>query len=174
MLKAMLYAILGIFALGMLLFVAGFAGWQLGMMAVAGFVYPVAGKVILLAFASMLVVLIALLLQAMGRGLSIYFRREAVAMRRVSMLQIRQQDARQRLFLEKRQLHYQMHLKRQRLLAANDKKHRSQLFKVISTELQHHAAPGKRKALEKDLKHHHQQSNPQAMLALRAQLPCRS
>lgn len=172
--KATLYAIVGLFAFSMLLFVTGFACWQLGMAGVAAGIYLIAGKIILLAFAAMSVLLVALLLQAIGRGVWVYFRREAVAIRRVSRLKIQQHDAKQRQLLEKRQLYYLAQLKLRRLLAANDKKHRRELFKAISAELHDHTAPGKHKALKKTLKQYYQQADSQAMLALRDKIVCRS
>lgn len=174
MLKSTLYAILGAFGFAMLLFVTGFAGWHLGMAWLTATLYPVAIKIILLASAVMLLVQTGLMLQALYRGLSLYFRRETMAMRRVLMLKILQHDARQRLLLEKRQMRYLTQLKRQRLLADNDKKQSGELYKAISAELQSCMTPESYKTLRNDLKRHHKQSNPQAMLALRDQVLCRS
>lgn len=162
------------FCLAMLMFVAGFAAWQLGLVWLASVLYPLATKIILLAFGVLFLLGVGLLIRVCCRNIVLYFRREAMAMRRVIMLQVRQRDAKQRLMLEKRQIYYLNQLKRQRLLAANNKQHSRELFNAISVELKgHDGLPGGEESLHKSLKQHHSQANPEAMLALRDQVLCR-
>ena len=174
MTKVVLHSVLLGCGLAMLLLLAGFGCWQLGWVWLAGWSYTWAGNLLLLAFVTLLVLAGGLSLRAIYKELAAYFHREARAVRRVLMLQIRKHNARQRLLLEKRQLHYLSQLKRQRLLAANNKKHSRALFKAIAKELQVSVAPDSRKTLQKHLKQHYKQANPQAMLALRDQVLCRS
>ena len=158
----------------MLLFLGGFAGWQLGIAWLTTSLYTLAAKAILLAFALLLLLFVGLMLQTLYQELSLYFRREAIALRRVAMLQMREHEARLRFLLERRQIHYLNQLKRQRLLVADDKKHSGELFKAINSELKHYMAPTNYKAVHKELKQHHKQANSQAMLELRKQVLCQS
>ena len=148
--KILLHGALMAFCLAMLMFVAGFAAWQLGLVWVASVLYPLATKIILLAFGVLFLLGVGLLIRVCCRNIVHYFRREAMAMRRVIMLQVRQRDAKQRLMLEKRQIYYLNQLKRQRLLAANNKQHSRELFNAISAELKGHGLPGGDKSLHKD------------------------
>lgn len=174
MLENILHGILLVFGSAMLLFLAGFAGWQFGMSWVAAGLYALAAKIIWLAFILLSLLHTGWVLRAFWQGLLHYFHGESMALRRVAMLQIRQRNAGQRLLLERLQLHYQSQIKRQRLLAADDKKQNADLFKAISAELCQYSTPVGYKALRKELRQHHKQANPQAMLALRAQVLCQS
>jgi len=158
----------------MLLFLTGFVGWQFGLAWMVTGLYLLAAKATLLAFALLLLLLASLSLQAVYQGLSQYFGRETIALRRVTMLQMRHHDAGLRFLLERRQTQYLNQLKRQRLLIADDKKHSTELFKSINTELKHYMTPVNYKAVRKELKQHHKQANSEAMLALRKQVLCRS
>jgi len=178
LLKAMAGNILQValltFGSAIMLFLTGFACWQLGMAWLATGFYTLAAKVTLLAFALLLLLLGGLMLQALYQGVALYFRRETIALRRVAMLQMRHHDAKQRFFLEKRQIYYLNQLKRQRLLVADDKKYSGELFKAINTELKHCMVSINYKAARKELKQYHKQANSQAMLELRKQVLCRS
>lgn len=169
-----LHGILLTFGSGILLLLAGFAGWQFGLVWLATGLYALAAKAILLAFSLLLLLQVGLMLQTFYQWVSLYFRRETTALRRLATLQMRRRDARQRFMLERRQIYYLNHLKRQRLLAADDKKHSVELFKVINAELKHCMAPTYYKAVHKELKQHHKQADSRAMLALRKQVLCRS
>lgn len=169
-----LRGILLTFASALLLFLAGFAGWQFGLVWLAAGLYALASKAILLAFLLMLLLQTGLMLLALYRGLSQYFRREAMAWRRVAMLQKRHRDASQRFLLERSQAYYMAELKRQRLLSADDKKHSVELFKAIDAELKKHTTAVEYKSVRKELKQHRKQADLQAMLALREQVLCQS
>lgn len=174
MFNNILHGILLAFGSAILLFLAGFAGWQFGMIWLAAGLYALAAKIIWLAFALLLILHAGWVLQAFWKGVLHYFRREAMALRRIAMLQIHQRNARQRLLLEKRQVQYLSRIQRQRLMAADDKKQSSDLFKVINAELRQCSTPVSYKALRKELKQHRKQADSQAMLALREQVRCQS
>lgn len=174
MTKIVLYAVLLSCSLAMLLLIAGFTSWQLGWFVWAGWFYPLAGKVLLSAFLLLLMLGCGLFMQALYAELAVYFRLDAMAFRRVATLLRQQHDARQRLLLEKSQIRYLYELKRQRLLAADNKKHSRALFKAVSAELRQSVEPDSFKSLQKHLRRHCKQANPQAMLALRDQVICRS
>ena len=156
------------------LFLGGFAGWQFGVGWLATGLYALAANAILLAFSLLLLLQIGLIMQALYQGISIFFRKETMALRRVLLLQMRHHDAKLRFLLEKRQLCYLNELKRQRLLVADDKKQNDELYKAINAELKHNMAPMNYKTVRKELKQHYKQANLQAMLALRKQVLCRS
>lgn len=172
MFKKILHAILLAFGGAMLLFIAGFAGWQLGLAWLAAGLYALAARILWLAFGALAVLQIVWVLLAVWRGVAQYFRREAMALRRVVMLQICRRDAGQRQLLEIRQMHYRSQLKRQRLLIANDKKHSGELFDAINGELRGATSPATYKALRKTLKQHYKRADAQAMLALRERVLC--
>lgn len=174
MFKNILLGILLTFGCAILLFLAGFAGWRFGVIWLAGGLYALATKIICLAFVLLLLLHAVWMFQAVWQGVLHYFRGEAMALRRVAMLQICQRNARQRITLEKRQLHYLNQIKRQRLLMADDKKQSSDLFKVISAELQQYSTSRNYKILRKELKQHRKQADPQAMLALRERALCQA
>ncbi|MGY6277347.1 hypothetical protein [Methylomonas sp. MgM2] len=162
------------FATAVTLLLMGFTVWQFGMVWLATGLYTVAAKAILLAFALLLLLHVGLILQGFYQGVALYFRREAIALRRAAMLQIRQHDLRQRFLLEKRQLHYLSQLKRQRLLFTDDRKHNVELFRAINAEFKCCLEPMNYKTVRKELIHHHKQANTHAMLALRKQVLCQS
>ncbi|MCK9607311.1 MAG: hypothetical protein M0R33_12790 [Methylomonas sp.] len=174
MTKIVLYAVLFTCSLAMLLLTVGFSCWQLGWFNWASWFYPLAGKIILSAFLLLLMLGCGLFIHALYVELAVYFRWDAVALRRVAMLRQLHSDARQRLLVEKSQIHYLYELKRQRLLIADNKKHSRALFKAVSAELQQSVEPDSFKSLQKHLKQHRNQANPQAILALRDQVLCRS
>ncbi len=169
-----LRGILLTFGGALLLFLAGFAGWQFGLAWLAAGLYALAAKAILLAFLLMFLFQTGQMLQALYQGLSRYFRREAMAWRRVAMLQKRHHDARQRYALERSQAYYMAELKRQRLRSADDKKHSVALFKAIDAELKKHTTAESYKSMRKQLKQYCKQADLQAMLALRERVLCQS
>lgn len=174
MFKKILHAILLAFGGAMLLFIAGFAGWQLGLAWLATGLYALAARILWLAFGALAVLQSVWVLLAVWRGVAQYFRREAMALRRVVMLQICRRDAGQRQLIEIRQMHYRSQLKRQRLLIANDKKHRNELYHAIDDELRNMASPDAYKVLARELKHRRKRADIPGMLALREQTLCRS
>ncbi|MCQ8106306.1 hypothetical protein NP590_19535 [Methylomonas sp. SURF-2] len=174
MTKITLYAVLWIASLAMILLVTGFVGWRLGWPGLAVFLYPLAGHIMLLAFSLLLLLGCGLFLRALYRELVVYFHGEAAAVRRLAMLRISRHHAVQRRPLERDQIQYLYELKRQRLLTADNKKHSRALFKAISAELRHSVEPDRFRTLQRHLKQHRSQVDPQAMLALRERVLCRS
>jgi hypothetical protein len=174
MTKIALYTVLSICSLAMMLLVAGFFSWQLGWPALAACLYPLAGHIMLMAFLLLLLLGCGLLWQALYQELAVYFRWDAMAVRRLVMLRIQQHNARQRRLMEASQIQYLVELKRQRLLAADNKKHCHALFKAVSAELQQSVPADSFKSLQKHLKRHRNQANSQAMLDLRERALCRS
>jgi len=172
--RTAVYGILSVFAGAMLLLLLGFASWQFGLIWFATGLYALAAKSIWLAFALLLLLQAGWSLYVFWQGLVRYFRKEAMAMRRVARLQMCYRDAGQRLVLEKRQLHYQNQIKRHRFLLADDKKHSGELFHAINSELRDTVPPDAYKHLHKTLKQYRKQADAQAMLALRRQVLCRS
>ncbi|MGZ4959263.1 MAG: hypothetical protein ACXV7J_08425 [Methylomonas sp.] len=172
----LLYGVLLIGSLAMLLFVAGFALLHLGLGLLTALFYAVAGKTMLLAFGLLFLLGAAALLSAIWRELGAYFCREAAALRRILALQTQQQHSALRSAEEWRQLQYFNRFKRQRLLAANNRKHLKALFEAIRQELQAMKAqlPAETyKSLYKALRNHHKRADSQAMLALRREISCR-
>lgn len=174
MTKGIVYGVLVVCSLAMLMFLAGFICWQLGLSWLTSLSYVVAGNLMLLAFGALLLLGSWLLLLAACREVAGYFRREHRALRKLLMLQGYHQHARQLGAQQKRQLFYWSQFKRQNLLVANDKKHSRMLFKAINAELKNKLEPEVYKSLHQDLKRLNKQSNPQAMLALRDQALCQT
>ena len=172
--KVILYAVLATASLAMLLLLMGFVCLQLGLAGLVGLLYGLAGKLMLLAFGLLMLLGCGSVLQAIYKELAAYGRREASALRRLLMLQMLKENHTQRVQQEKKQLRYWQEFKRQRMLAANNKKHSRELYKAITAELQTAIAAERYKALQKQLKHYRNQANPEAMLALRKQVLCQS
>lgn len=172
--KVMLYAVLAVASLAMMLLLIGFVAVHVGLAVLMGLLYGLAGKLMLLAFGLLLLLGGGLILQAIYKDLAAYGRREASALRRLVTLQMRKHNLSQRIQQEKKQLRYWQEFNRQRLLAANNKKHSRELYKAISAELQKSIAADRYKALHKQLKRYRNQANPEAMLALREQVLCQS
>lgn len=170
MARVALYGVLLGCGLAMSLLLLGFSGWQLGLLWLAAWCYALAGNLLLLAFVLLFFWVTGLMLQVAFHDIKSYFRQESRVLRRLVMLQLYQHAAGQKLVLEKRQLHYLNQLKRQRLLAANNKKHSRMLFKAIKVELEDSMTPCSYKVL----KQHQKQANTQAMLALRNRLLCQA
>ena len=170
-----LYGILLICSVAMLLFMAGFVCFQLGLAWLTTLVYAAAGKVMLLAFGMLLLLGAVAWISALHGELRAYFHREAVAARRVWAVQAQKLHLAQRTVLEFRQLQYLSRLKRQRLLAADNRKHLRALYGAIRRELQEVRAqmpPASYQAMCKALRLHHKHADFEAMLALRKRIPC--
>lgn len=172
--KVILYAVLAMVSLAMMLLLIGFVAAHVGLAALMGLLYGLAGKVMLLAFGLLLLLGCGLTLHAIYKDLAAYGRREASALRRLLTLQMRKHNVSQLIQQEKKQLRYWQEYKRQRLLTINNKKNCRELYKAISDELQKSMAADRYKALQKQLKHYRKQANPEAMLALREQVLCQS
>ena len=170
MVSIVLYVALLVLGLALSLLLLGFGCWQLGVAWLTGWSYTLAENALLLAFALLLCWVLSLILQALFLGIKGYFQPENRMLRRLVMLQIYQHAVGQKFLLEKRQLHYLTQLKRQRLLAVNNKKHSRVLFNAIRTELKDNMTPSTYKALKQHLK----QANPHAMLALRKKMLCQA
>lgn len=172
----LLYSALLICSLAMLLFVVGFLCLQLGLSLLTTLFYAVAGKIMLLAFGLLLLLGAGAVAAAVWRELRAYSCREAAALRRFLAVKSRQADADLYRTQASRQLLYLSHFKRQRLLAANNRKHLRELFDAINKELQavrSQLPAATYKSLRKALRNHHKRADASAMLALREQIPCR-
>lgn len=170
MVSIVLYVALLGFGLALSLLLLGFGCWQLGVAWLAGWSYTLAENCLLLAFTLLMLWGLGLIFQAVFSGIKAYFQPKNRLLRRLVMLQVNQHAARQKSMQEKRQLHYLTQLKRQRLLAVNNKKHSQELFNAIRTELKDNMTPDTYKAL----KQHRKQANPPAMLALRKKMLCQA
>ena len=167
--KWLLYAVLLACSLAMLLLLAGFVSLRWGLAWLGSWIYLLAGHIILLAFFLLLIGSSGLLLRNVIQGLLRYFHREARAFRHLMALQILIFHTLQRQPLERRQLRYRYELKRQRIMANDDKKHSRALCKAIVAELKPSLEPERYRAVQKDLKQYRKQANLQAMLILRKQ-----
>ncbi|MBD9356667.1 hypothetical protein [Methylomonas albis] len=157
----------------MLLFLLGFVCLQFGMALLMGLFYLIASKVMLLALALLALLGILSLFKAICHELCVYFNQESSALRHLWFLQVRRQDVERRQAAEWRQLSYLHRFKRQRLLAADNRKQLGALSDSVSQELQVARAqlPATRyKNLRKALRQYRKQANAAAMLTLRQQL----
>jgi len=172
----LLYGILVIASLAMLLFVVGFICFQLSLGMLTTLFYAVAGKMLLSAFALLLISAIITALMVIAQELSAYFQQDAAALRQVLAAHTRRQHLQQQAEQENRQLAYVQRMKRLRLLAANDRKHLRSLYIAIHLELQAIKAqlPANHYAtMRKTLRQYHKRADAKAMLALRQQILCR-
>lgn len=173
--RRIFYGGLVIGSLAMLLFVAGFVSLQLGLVLLMGLFYLLASKILLLALVVLALLGLAALIKAIGRELLGYFDAESAALRRLLSLQRYRQDARQQAVQQQKQLHYWALFKRQRLLAANNRKHLRALSAAIEGELragQSQLTPSHYQSLRKALRQYYKRADVEAMLALRQQIPC--
>ena len=169
-----LYGILLLCSLAMLLFVSGFVLFHLGLSLLTTFFYMLAGEIMLMAFALLALWGFVVLVRALWHDLRIYFRKDAMAVRRLWSVQAKQLYLEQQAFLESRQIQHRSRFKRLRLLEANNKKHLRTLYDGIHTELTavKSQLPEERyQELLQALRRHHKQADADAMLALRKQLP---
>lgn len=160
-------------SLAMLLFVAGFVCLQLGLGLLMGLFYLLAGKVLLLALGTLILLGVVALARAVGREVAAYFNRETAALRQLLSVRIRRQDVERRQSAEWRQLDYLNRLKRQRLLAADDRKQVKELSAAIDRELRAGRAQlpdATYKDLRKALRRSRKQVDATALLALRQQI----
>jgi hypothetical protein len=169
----LLYGILVLLCLSMVLFMAGFLCFQLGFELLTTLFYALAGKIMLFSFVILLLSGVLALLGALASDLRAYFRQDAGALRQILAAHTHKRNMAQRLGLEIRQIQYFSHLKRQRLLSADNQKQLNALYKTIAHELDavkpqipftHFTQ------MHKALRLHFKQANPQAMLALRQQI----
>jgi hypothetical protein len=171
-----LYLILVIASLGMLLLVLGFIGFQFGWVDLTSRFYSLASKALLISFGLFFVFGVISLVCGLFDELRAYFRREAVALRRVWSLQAQKIHQAQQTTLQLRQLRYLQQLKHRRLQEADNKKQLHALYKSIYQELNAERLrfTSKRyQTLLKLLRQHHKQADAKAMLALREQIICR-
>lgn len=157
----------------MLLFLAGFVCFQYGLSLLTSLFYLLANKIMLLAFSVLGLLGIAALLKAVYGELSTYFNSKSAALRQYLSLQMRRQDLARLKAAEWRQLGYLQRLKRQRLLAADNRKQAAELSASINQELltaKSQLPTVKYKYLRKTLRKYRKQADISAMLALRQQL----
>lgn len=176
MAKRLLFGLMALASLAMLLFVGGFVFLKLGIGFVGSFLYWLAGKLMLLAFAGLLVMAVTTLLLTLWRDVRDYFSAEARALRRLLGLRVRALNARCYLLEQTRQLRFWSGLKRKASLRTNDRKHLRGLFLAIDADLRQAKNQLPKVAyrrLHKALRHYHRRADIAAMLALREQLPCR-
>jgi len=169
-----LYGILLTCSLAMLLFVSGFVLFHLGLSLLTTIFYMLAGEIMLLAFAMLALWGAVVFGRALWQDLRAYFRKDAVAVRRLWSVKSQQLYLEQQGFLESQQIHNRSRFKRLRLLDANNKKHLKTLYEGIHAELEavKSQLPEERyQDLLQALHRHHKQADADAMLALRKQLP---
>ncbi len=173
MLKKTLYGILSAASLSMLLLLAGFVCWQVEVFWLAGGLYHLAGKLLLFVFVCGYLLACCQVIWNVFQAVAGYFSREQRSLRRLLMLQGYRQNCAQTVKSEMRQQRYRFQFKRERLLAADDRKHSLILFKSIQAELKPCLTPAAYRVMLKDLRRFHRSANTQAMLALREQALCR-
>lgn len=174
--RRILYGALLICSAAMSLFVIGFVCFQMGLALLTTLFYVLAGKIMLLALGVLLALGAVALIAAIWRELRVYSCREAAALRRVLAVRARRLDEATLTVQESRQIRYLSHFKRQRLLAANNRKHLRELFHAVNRELQavrSELPAATYKSLRKALRNHHKRADAEAILALREQIPCR-
>lgn len=173
MVARLLYGLLLIASLAMILFILGFIGFKLGIVWLSVLLYAIAGKVLLLVFALLLLLGFVLITHSIVADLRSYFVKEAMAKRQVLFMQNKKQHFARLSAFKSQQLYYFHQFKRQRLLAADDKKQRAKLYAAINEELIaiKHKMPVKHYQLwQKTLRRYHKQADANAMLALREQI----
>jgi hypothetical protein len=171
----LLYLILLFLSLSMLLFVAGFLCFHLGLTVLTTLLYSLAGKIMLMTFAGILLSGILALLAALRGEFRAYFQADAGALRRILAIYNRKHNLTLRQNLEIRQIHYFHNQKRQRLLSADNQKQLRELHKTILQELESAKPrlPSSHFAeLRKALRQHLDQADAQAMLVVRQQITC--
>lgn len=176
MASACLYCIILLASLAMLLFMAGFVGFHLGLGFIAAGLYGLAVKILLFAFALLLVWGFLAILRGLSKGLSSYFCQEATALRRILSVHIQSHDFSRRIIETSRQLNYRSQFKRQRLLLADNRRQLKKLYLAIREELQAvrpELPAGSYQILHKTLRKHWKQADAEAMLAVRQQIICR-
>lgn len=174
--KRLLWLVMVLASSSMLMLVVGWLLWKLGVGLIAGLLYAIAGKVMLLAFGLLTVMLVVNWLRQLWRGLRSYFSAEAMALRRLLSLRIRQLSARQYWSAKVEQLRYRAAFKRRAMLKADNRKQLRSLFRAIDSDLRRTKAQMSRqdyRQLKQSLRRSHRQADAVAMLALREQLPCR-
>jgi hypothetical protein len=160
----------------MLLFLVGFVFFQLGLSLFTTLLYHIAGKMLLLGFALLLALGLYKLLLGLWIDIRAYFSQEAHSVRRVLHIYGKKQHTAQLKTFRHQQLHYSSQFKRQRLLAADNQKQLHSLYQAIRQELETNKAlmpPQHYQDLYKALRKQFKQADANAMLALRAQIPCR-
>lgn len=170
-----LYLLLTVANMAMLLFLCGFVLTQLGLAWLAALLYGWASKLLLLVFAALLLLAVFALINAIWRQLADFFDGELRAKRRLLALSLRRQDSEILQTERSRQLRYFQQFKRQRLIAADDKKQLHALFAAIQNELKHHKAstsPLAYNQLKKSLQQAFKRADAEAMIAIRRQFPC--
>lgn len=174
--RRLLYGVMIVASAAMLMFVAGYVLWRLGLAMLTGIVYFVAGKLMLLVLVALVLLGLAAAIDAVRKDVGAYFNREAMAMRRLASLLVRRNDSRGQLRQQSRQLRYWAQVRQRRLLAANNRKHLRALFKAVDGELRaakSQLPPRSYRELRKALRGCLGREDVEAMLALRQQLPCR-
>ena len=163
-------------SLAMLLFLAGFVCFQLGLGLLTGLFYLVASKVMLLTLVLLALLGLLALCKAVVRDVGAYFNRETAAVRQLLSVRASKQDIETRNAAQWLQLQYLTRFKRQRMLAADNRKQLRELAAAISDELQAvkpQIPVATYKAMSKALRTYRKKADTAAMLALREKLPCR-
>ena len=169
-----LYGILLTCSLAMLLFVSGFVLFHLGLSLLTTVFYMIAGEIMLLAFAMLALWGAVVLVRALWQDLRDYFRKEAVAVRRLWSVKARQLYLEQQGVLEAQQIYNRSRFKRLRLLDVNNKKHLKTLYEGIHAELEAvkpQLSEERYHELLQALRRHHKEADAEGMLALRELLP---
>ncbi|MGD0959042.1 MAG: hypothetical protein ABSB19_04470 [Methylomonas sp.] len=174
---AALYTGLALASAAMLMFAAGFICFELGLNLPATLVYALAGKLLLLTFVFLLIIGLVSVWAAFVRELRAYFCKESLALRRLLAMQAGKNHAERINVYKNRQLHYFKRVKRQKLQAANDRKHLYELYLGVYRELRAvkpNMLSRDYQSFRKALRKYHKQADAAAILALREQIkPCR-
>lgn len=160
-------------SVAMLLFMLGFLCLQLGLALLMDLFYLLASKVMVLALAGLALLGLAALCRAVCGDLHRYFRRESVVLRRLLFLHGSRQVLQQQTIAEAQQIGYWARFRRQRLLAADNRKQVRALAAAINDELQARStqlSASRYKTLRSALRKYRKQADFAAMLSLRQQL----
>lgn len=176
MLAKIFQTLLLICALAMLMFLAGFILAQTGMAFLAVLLFPIAGKVLLIAMSALVALAVLGIVISLFTEIKAYFAKEARGLRKIWSLQQRHYAQRRHQVSEWRQIQYRNHFKRQRLLIANNRKHLQALFREVDNELvaaKKQLPRARYKVLQKALRRSHKRGDAQSLLSVRGEIVCR-
>jgi hypothetical protein len=176
LIKRFIYGILLVCTAAMLLFISGYICFKLSLPPVfASLFYLLAEKIMLAGFLLLILLGIIATTNALLHDIRAYFRKDAAALRRLLAVHNRKIQQIQLKTAKIRQIHYFNRIKHQRILAKDNQKQLTQLYRAILQELQavrQQLAANEYQTLYTALRNHHKQANADAMLAIRRQLPC--
>lgn len=174
--RRLIYSALGLGSSAMLMYLLGFISRKTGFNQTGTYLYAFAGKLLLTAFALLILFAVATVIMACYRDLSHYWRREAIALRRLLSIHYQTIHTRQRNQHLSRQLYYQHRFKQQKLTAADNRKQLHALYRSVKLELQTakpQFADTEYQHLQKTLRQYLKQADASGILALHQKLTCR-